>query len=700
MQRDFNVDAWPAGRAVRKAAHAGWITLTAVLLLVLPAAAQEPTRPLPEDSSVITVGGVVVNVLRPATTPGGASAVMVQLDSASVEPVPTLEQILRSMPLIQIRENSRGQAQPALRGSEERQIAILVDGVPLTLGWDHRTDVSLIPMTAAQGVTLLRGLPSMLYGPNVLAGVVKVDVARGPFAMQDPIPLQLSAGVDHLGGSTFGVTGGAPVDLDGGGLQLRAGAGLRDRPEAALPRGVAPLAAAEEDRLLNSDAQDANGFVALRYLADGGAWASLSAFGNRVERGVPPELHVSEPRLWRYPESSQVLTAVSAGTGQRATPLGEGDLEASVGVNLGEERIDEYASLAYDEVVGGETSDDRTVTLRLLGEHTLGATADLRLAATYADVHHDELIDGEVGNTYRQRLWSIGSELEWRPPTFGGLTGTRLSAGFAFDGADTPETGGRAPLGRLSAWGGRLGATTVARGGQVLLHAGVSRRARFPALRELYSTGLGRFAPNPDLEPEYLTAIEGGATAQLGGIELQAVTFHQRITGALARVSVEVDGESKLQRVNHGEVRSTGLELLGGWGWRDFSVSGDITLQNVDVIDPTATEQAAHVEYEPAIAGGLEVAGPLALEVRGTARVDVRGRQWCVDPDVAGGYDEIDPSALVGLELQRPWELRPNGMLSRLSTVVSLDNATNAAIYDQCGLPRPGRTLRLQVRVW
>ena len=31
---------------------------------------------------------------------------------------------------------------------------------------------------------------------------------------------------------------------------------------------------------------------------------------------------------------------------------------------------------------------------------------------------------------------------------------------------------------------------------------------------------------------------------------------------------------------------------------------------------------------------------------------------------------------------------------------LALDNATDSVVLDQCGLPQPGRTLRLQIRVW
>ena len=45
-------------------------------------------------------------------------------------------------------------------------------GVPITLGWDARTDVSVLPAAAPHEVNLVRGLSSILHGPNVLGGVV------------------------------------------------------------------------------------------------------------------------------------------------------------------------------------------------------------------------------------------------------------------------------------------------------------------------------------------------------------------------------------------------------------------------------------------------------------------------------------------------------------------------------------------------
>lgn len=674
-----------------------------------PAAAQEP-RPdsLPDDSLVIAVGRLVVRVARPVTTVGGASALVAELDSMHAGPVPTLEQVLRAMPLVQVRNNSRGEAQLALRGAEERQIAILVDGVPLTLGWDHRTDLSVLPMTAARSITLVRGLSSVLHGPNVLGGVVEVSVARNPAGLDPVDPLRLLGGVDHFGGRSLGVVGGGTRDVGDGRLMLRAGGGYRQRSGFVRPGGAADPFAAEDGLRVNSDLQHVDGFLAARYASADGQWLSLSASGFDAERGVPPELHETAPRMWRYPAAQRFVAALSGGTGQRETGLGQGDLELSLGLDAGHTEIDDYTSLAFDQIAETEVADDRTVTVRALGEHSLGARTRLSIGFTHADVNHDEVITqiatgNEFPASYRQRLWSLGGEIAWR---FTGsrdrlLSGGRLSAGAAIDGSDTPETGGQQARDPIREWGARVGASATTSSGEVLLHLGASRRGRFPALRELYSTALGRFEPNPDLAPEILTAAEAGFTTQLRGVEVQFVGFHQRLTDAIVRTAAPAGSPARYTRVNRAEIRSTGVELLAGWKWAWLGVEGDVTVQDVQTIDPTDPTPDGRAEYEPRVAGNVDLSAPLPASIRAIASLDFVGHQYCVDGSQPDGWAELEPSAGMDLSVDRTWQLaqRPRGFFTSLGTTLALENVTDAARYDQCGLPRPGRTLRLQVNM-
>ena len=684
-----------------------------------PAAAQVPDT-LRRDT-VYELEPVGVRAVRPSTTAGGVSAVVLRLDSIRMRPAPILEDVLRNVPLVQVRANSRGEAQLALRGAEERQIAILLDGVPLTLGWDHRTDLSIVPLTAARSITLIRGLATVLHGPNVLGGAVEIGLGSAGGA--PPSPLGLAAGVDHHGGYSAAAHTGLVTRPGDGSLTIRAGAGHRDRPGLSAPDGAPSVhpSLAAGDRRVNSHARSSDGFISARY-ARAGAWVSATATGYTGERGVPPELSEPEPRLWRYPEISRTIGILAGGTGPVSTPAGSGELTFSLGADGGRTLIHDYAVPSDPAAASGpgpffetldetEASEDLVLTARGVAHHDLGDAARLRLAVTYADVSHNEVIttgiaDGSptpVPGSYRQRLWSAGVETDV-PFTvgMGGIRGGRVSAGLVWDGADTPETGGAGPGTTTTDWGGRLGVSGTSGGGGLLLHAALSRRGRFPALREMYSTALGRFAPNPALRPEILTAAEAGFTGRRGGFDVQLVAFHQRLADAIVRGPAPEGSGARFQRINRDEVRSTGIELLAGYALGRVLLESEATLQDVRAIvrEGSATGPV-RAEYEPELIAGIGASLPLALGIEGGAEIGYVGRQYCATPvSATERYAELEPSTRLDAQLARSFRLGTGaGIFSSAGVELAVDNVVNSLLYDQCGLPQPGRTLRLQVRV-
>lgn len=666
---------------------------------------------LPQDTvETVEIRGVRVEVPRPTATTGGTSAVEVSVDSAVGLAAPTMEEFLRRMPLIQIRANSRGEAQPALRGAEDRQIAILLDGIPLTLGWDHRTDMSVIPLTAVRKLTLLRGLSSMLHGPNVLGGALEFDVARG--AEQQSRPPAFSGGVslDQTGGTSTSARAGAFLDGEHSSWVLRGGAGHRQRTGVPLPDGAASdptlqdfYLAGDDGLRLNSDRRNVDGFVSARYRSRDGPWSSVLFSASDTRRGVPPEAHVSNARLWRYPNQQRLFVAISGGAGERRTALGEGDVEMSLGLDRSTTEIAQYASPAYRDVVDGEAGQTTTVTGRLLGDHLFLGKAELRSALTFADVTHTESFPASEDQDYRQRLWSLGAEVEigaGMGDDDGPVDRTRWTLGASVDGAATPLSGDKEPLGTMWDWGLRGGATRTARGGNVQYHAGVSRRTRFPSLRELYSGALGRFAPNPDLRPESLIAAEAGATLVAGEARFQAVGFYQHLHDGIARTLVYTPEGSRFQRVNRDEVRSTGLELLAAGTRGRLTFGGDLTLQRVRVADAERPEDDLQAEYEPAVAGNLSLTFAAPGDVALTGAVRFRGSQFCQNPDIVGP-GSLDSSVTLDLDARRAFRFRNRaGSAGRsLDAAISLSNVSDATVMDQCGLPQPGRTLRIQVNV-
>jgi iron complex outermembrane receptor protein len=135
-------------------------------------------------------------------------------------------------------------------------------------------------------------------------------------------------------------------------------------------------------------------------------------------------------------------------------------------------------------------------------------------------------------------------------------------------------------------------------------------------------------------------------------------------------------------------------------GVGDVTVAADLTLQSVDLIDPRAG-LTTRPENQPSVYGSVNVRFPLPFDVRAVTEARFTGSQFCVDPDT-GADRELDAGTRLNVDLSRVFTVRPAGAgwISRLEARAGVDNVADTAIYDQCGLPQPGRLFRVQVRVF
>ncbi|NIR40937.1 MAG: hypothetical protein GWN73_36090 [Actinobacteria bacterium] len=60
----------------------------------------------------------------------------------------------------------------------------------------------------------------------------------------------------------------------------------------------------------------------------------------------------------------------------------------------------------------------------------------------------------------------------------------------------------------------------------------------------------------------------------------------------------------------------------------------------------------------------------------------------------------ISPDSWGDLRISRAFDLRRLNLGQRVETTLGVENVTDAAVFDQCGLPQPGRLIRFQVRVF
>jgi iron complex outermembrane receptor protein len=648
------------------------------------------------DSLATALEKVVVTSARAATVTGGASALIVDPVRLNTAPAPTLQDVLRLMPFVLVRQNSRGEVELSMRGSESRQMAVTVDGLPITLGWDHRSDPSLVPMSGVQSVRLVRGLSSLLHGPNVLGGIVELGLGSSSLGPSKEHELTISSGLDVDGAMSFNVLAGQSGGEDRG-LSLRAGAGLRSRDGYPLSHEVDDQYSTDDLRS-NTQMDHRDGFAALRWRGSSGAYVGLTATGYQTERGVAPELHVDGPRFWKYPNQARTLGVLSLGTGVMRTPLGYGHLDVRGGYTRGTLHIEAFEDASFSTLDSEERGDERLTNLHLMLTHSFLFNGNLKAAFSGGKVRYEEIL-GDTHSDFEQRIWSTGFEVEI---PFGGRL--LMSGGLVNDATTTPMTAGRTPLPRRSDWGWRVGGSLLAFADEGRIHASVSERSRFPALRELYSGALNRFEPNPGLKPETILATELGYSviSSLSGsrvLDVQVVGFHHNMDDMVVRTTLP---SNRFFRLNRDRVSSTGLELFASLapanGARGFSATADITAQNINVENKVAGAPL-QLEHQPEFKARVELGVPLVLETQGFASMRHVGKLYCLHPD-GGELVELKAQSVLDAALNRTFRVRSSGLLSTLKAVFAVDNALDAAVYDQCGLPQPGRVIRLGLQLF
>jgi iron complex outermembrane receptor protein len=233
--------------------------------------------------------------------------------------------------------------------------------------------------------------------------------------------------------------------------------------------------------------------------------------------------------------------------------------------------------------------------------------------------------------------------------------------------------------------------------GGAAYHAGVSRRARFPALRELYSGALDRFQPNPDLAPERVVTVEAGVTLHRGGADLQAVAFHNRVDDAVVRTTLP---DRRFFRVNRDRLRTAGVELLARCPLGPASLSGNLVVQDAELTD-TSTDEKREPESLPEAYGSLDAKVRLGGAFTLGAGADYTGSQFAID--VGTGEDtRLDAAVLFGAWIGREWSLPASwggSTFSRVDARIAAENLTDEAQYEIPGIPGPGRRFRFELRL-
>ena len=589
------------------------------------------------------------------------------------------------VPATHVQTNSRGQTILYFRNAGDRQVGQFFDGALLNIPWDNRVDISLIPASVVEEITVTKGVPSIRYGANVLGGAINFQ-SRTRDASGHTTELRAALGTEEQRRASVTHVGRTNR------WDYTAAVQYNERGDQALPSNVRlQNNQPSDDRRINTDRTLMSGFGRAGYRLEGGGEVGLSILHVDAEQGVAPEGNVpdSQTRYWRYPlwQKSTVIASGRVPVGTKTIVRG-----AAWGSRFAQD-IAQYDSIDYADRQQLQEGRDRTGGLRLVGTQTL-PTGSLTLALNGLTSRHTKRnrpsgTDSVSTSTYRQNIFSTGLEYDVQL-----ASRVQVSAGVNLDGTSTPRTGPFPARDPFYAWGMTSG-IRIDLSEQWAVRGAAGRKSRFPTMRELFGAALGKFVPNPNLSP---------VTAWIGevGAEHESATWGVGLTPFYARVNDTIDKRTfqqgpnagKEQRINLKGARIYGVEATARW----TPVEGVLVDGNLTWSRPRSFTEAGDtqkLDEKPAWLG----TGTFSYEVGFGLSVMSQARY------TGGIYARNEQNQFVSLPSSLILDARLSYDLGRLLSPVDGDlylrgeNLTDDARFIGLGLPGPGRSLRIGVDV-
>lgn len=664
-------------------------------LSTLPAIAQTDTTTTRDTIRSYRLGQVVVSGTRSINT---AQIRSIPLRDVLDADAPSIAALGTLVPSARVQTNSRGEALLYLRGSGERQIALFFDGALMNVAWDNRVDLSLIPTAAIGGVGITRGVPSVLWGANVLGGAVNVssqELTTGESLTQ----IAVSGGENGFYNGSITRLGST------GGLNYIASVGATGRDGIPLPNlddlrndPGNPIAFNQPTEKLrtNTASRTRNGFLRAEYRFSDEMALGVSFHAIDAAKGVAPEGHIQDARFWRYADWTH-LTATLSGDA-RFGDENEWNLRGSWWWNGFRQTIDQYANDAYRIPTDRQEDDDATIGGRIIVEREYRDNR-LALAVNVLTSGHDQrdlvldssgiVIDGETTPTlsFRQVVINAGIEGETRI-----ARDISVTAGFGYDMLMTPMTGDKPARDGQSDIQLTGGVTWKPYDGTTIALT-TGRKTRFPTLRELFGEALRRFIINPDLKPEDATMVDLSGDITGRNWNASGAIFARVTSNVIDQRNVPTPSGTKRQRVNLPGSRIFGVET----SWSLRPVEGMRLEGNVTWLDARGRATAADgsdslftLTERPEYLGMVSLSYRLPFGLEPALEAELNGPAMGLGDD--NRLIDLPAATLLNLRLSYRYVL-PFTRRGLVEAFIRANNILDAVSIPQLGLPGAGREL-------
>lgn len=570
---------------------------------------------------------------------------------------------LKYLPGIYITTTSKNESKIYMRGYDQRQITVFLDGVPIYEPYSGLVDLSNLPKSSIEKITVSKGMPSLAYGSNSMGGTVN-------FITKDRIDktlfLKIESGAAHT--TSFGLSSGL------GKLYYSIVAGYSQSNGFNIPETKSNFQNEDGGERNNSDYENIGGMlkVGMNDFYNFNLAYSLILVNN--EKGVPTDVYTSRPRYWRYSEWNKMTNNFMFSTGIGSIFRIKGNMFFDTYKNILDSYDDNTFTTQDKNYAFHSTYDDHSFGANLLSDIDALNFGLTRVSFSWKkDVHNEEGNFNDGFSNFEASLLSTGIEQD--------INITENLFAVAAVGFDllTPVYSNGNDLREPSSSGNGFIGLGYKLNDKMSFHVNASRKNRFPTLKEFYSETIGRDVANPDLNVEQSLNTEFGVDYTMNNIiQVNGNVFYSLVDNLINLVIIE---EGLRQYQNIGKAEMKGVELGFNFHLENFIVNLAYTYLSAKNISEDAVSSILEYRPEHLITLAPNYKFSFGTEIR--AELFFVGNKYGIDSDTRD-FVKMDNYLLVNLRAAQTF-------FNNYTLYLRVNNLADIYYETEYGFPQPSR---------